>query len=186
MRRTVDISPLKEFLDQSGVLVNAVEDEVRAKRKEHRKRYKTLHKQLQRRENKEVGVLLSRSKELGRIAAAAKKHKQSLPSFLKSATLAYLDKTFIVPNHELIARLAQMLTDCLNEVQRIAQSKGRHSFQVEEKCGAIEKRIVELESEMKRLFTQPPAIEEAVRDATYKDPQLRLRLLLLLTNTQQP
>ena len=173
---------LREYLDQSGVLVNGSEQEIQAARRAYRKLYKTEHKRKQRQENREVGVLLPRAKEFNRIAAAAKKHKASIPAFLKMATLGYLNKTFLVPDRDLVARLAQMLSDCLNEVQQITQAKGRHSFLIEEKCEAIEKRIEQLEAQMTRAFSEPPDIEAAVRLAIGKDPDLRLRLLLLLTS----
>lgn len=186
MRKVGNIPTLREYLDQSGVLVNGTDDEIKTVRRQYRKIYKTQHKRIERRENKEVSVLLSRSREYVRIASAAKKHTLSIPSFLKFSSLAYLDKTFIVPDREFVARLAQLLSDCLNEVQQIAQSKGRLPWHVEEKCDAIEKRIVQLEDEMKKLFSEPPSVEAVVRDAIQKDPELRLRLLLLLTSTPTP
>lgn len=182
MRRVSDIPTLREYLDQSGVLVNGTEEEIKAARQQYRKLYKSHHKRIERRENREVDILLSRSREYARIVAAAKKHKQSLPTFIKAATLAYLDKIFIVPDRDLVAKLVQLLSDCSNEVQQIVQSKGRLSRHVEEKCNAIETRIVQLENDMKRLFSEPPAVEEAVHNAIQKDSDLRLRLLLLLTS----
>lgn len=176
------IPTLREYLDQSGVLVNGTEEEIRAARRAYRKIYKREHKRKERWENCEVGVLLSRSGEFVRIKAAAKKHKLSVPSFLKMATLSYLNKTFLIPDHELIARLAGLLSDCLNEVQEITQAKGRHHWQLEEKCEAIEKRIVALEDQITRIFSEPPDIEEAALSAIRKDPDLRVRLLLLLTS----
>lgn len=183
MRRVSDIPTLRQYLDQSGVLVNGTEEEIKAVRRQYRKLYKAHHKRIERSENKEVDILLSRSREYARIVGAAKKHKQSLPAFIKAATLAYLDKTFIVPDRHLVAKLVQLLSDCSNEVQRITQSQGRLPWHVEEKCDAIEKQIVQLENEIKRVFSAPPVLEEAVRDAMQKDPEIRLRLLVLLTST---
>lgn len=183
------IPTLHEYLDQSGVLINGTEEEIKAVRRAYRKLYKKQHKRKQRRDGREVSVLLSRSGELSRIASAAKKHKMSLPRFLKTATLAYLNKTYVVPDREIISKLIQLLADCSNEVQRITQSTGRLTWRVEEKCDAIERRITLLEDEVKRLFSAPPPVEDAVREAVHKDPELRLRLLMLLTsasNTGQP
>ena len=173
---------LQEYLDQSGVLVTGTEAEIQAKRKEYRKRYKTHHKRLQRMENREVGVLLSREKEYVRIEAAAKKHSQSIPAFLKAATLAYLDKTYLVPDRAVIYRLAAVLGDCLNDVRKLTQVKGKHSFFIEEQYRAIETRIVQLEDDITTALAEPPDIEKAVADAIRRDPALRLRLLHLLTS----
>lgn len=186
MRKHGDIPTLREYLDQRGVLANGTEAEIQSARKAYRKLYKTHHKRLQRKESREVGVLLSRKRgELDRITTAAKKHRQSLPAFLKSATFAYLNKSFLSPDREFVSRLAQLLSDCLNEVQQIMQAKGGLPWHVEEKCEAIERRIVQLEADMKQLFLDPAPIEKAVKDAVAKDPALRFKLLELLVHDRQ-
>lgn len=176
----------REWLDASGVLANGSEEEIKTAKRAHRKSYKTQHKRKQRQENPEFCVALSKQKnELARITTAAHKHKMSVQSFLKFSSLAYLNKTFIVPDRDFVARLAQLLSDCLNEVNGIAQSKSNWHWQIDEKYDAIEKRICALETDMRHLFESPAPIEKAVSDAVAKDPSMRLTLLNLLINDRQ-
>jgi len=172
---------LREYLDQSGLLANGTEDEIAAARMAYRKGYKTRHKRLQRKEGREVGVLLARSHEYARIETAAKKHRLSVPSFLKAATFAYLEKTYIVPDHNLIYRLANILQDCLNEIRELTQVKATHSFFIEQQYELIEKRIVELEGKINQVFSMPVELEKAITEAISKNPELRSRLLALLS-----
>ncbi len=174
---------LRAFLDARGLLTNGSEEQIRAARREYRKIYLTGYKRKQRAENPEFSVLLSKERgEYNRIAAAARRHKLSVPSFLKSATIAYINKTFIVPDRDLIVKLAGLLSECLNEVQQIGNDKEKSHWQIEQKYEAIEKRIGDLEAHITRLFSEPLTVEDAVRSAIDKDADLRLRLLLLLTS----
>lgn len=180
------IIKLREYLDQSGVLVNGTEDEIKAAKRAYRKIYKTKHKRKQRQENPEFTVTLSKQKgEHGKITTAARRHKMSVQSFLKMATLAYLNKSFLVPDRDFVVKLAQLLSDCLNEVQSIAQMKTNYHWQIEEKYDTIEKRIVTLETDMRKLFLFPIPIEKAVRDAVLKDSNLRLSLLNVLIHDRK-
>jgi hypothetical protein len=169
---------LREYLDKSGVLVNGTEEEIAAARRAYRKQYLNDYKKQQRQENPEFALLLSKNNgEHEKIIAAARRHKMSVPTFLKMVTIAYLNKTFLVPDREIIGKLAQLLSDCLNEVQGIASEKGKYSWQLEGKYDAIEKRIIGLERDMRQLFAFPISIENAVREAVLKDPTVRLPLL---------
>lgn len=177
------IPKLREYLDASGVLVNGTDAEIKAARRAYRKIYQTEYKRKQRKEKPEFAVHLSRENgEYNRITIAARKSKMSVQSFLKSATLAYISKTYLVPDRGLIANLAGLLSDCLNEVQQITRPKAANSWQLQEKYESIEKRIDDLDMKITRLFSEPPEIAEAVRSAIEKDPELRLRLLMLLTS----
>lgn len=180
------IIKLREYLDQSGVLINGTEEEIKAVKRAYRKIYKTKHKRKQRQENPEFTVSLSKQKgEHGKITTAARRHKMSVQSFLKMATVAYINKTFLVPDRDFVVKLAQLLSDCLNEVQGIAQMKTNYQWQLEEKYDSIEKRIITLETDMRKLFAFPVPIEKAVRDAVGKDPQLRLSLLNVLVHDRK-
>lgn len=175
---------LRAYLDAQGLLASGTEEQILVARREYRKLYLTGYKKKQRTENPEFAVLLSRQNgEYNRITAAARRHKLSIPAFLKSATLAYIDKTFLVPDRELIVKLGGLLADCLNEIQEIGSTKDKSYWQIEQKYEAIEKRIGDLETQITRLFSQPLSVEDAVHIAIGKDADLRLRLLLLLTST---
>jgi hypothetical protein len=178
-----NINGLRAFLDSRGLLENGSEEQIRAARKEYRKIYLTNYKKKQRAENPEYSVLFSRQNgEYNRIITAARRHKLTVPAFLKSATLAYISKTFIVPDRDVIVKLAALLAECLNEIQQMASGKEKNYWMIEQKYDAIEKRIMDLEVQITRRFSEPLAIEDVVRSAIEKDADLRLRLLLLLTS----
>jgi hypothetical protein len=178
-----NIPGLRAYLDSLGLLANGTEEQILAARRAYRKIYLTDYKKKQREENPEFSVLLSRQKgEYNRIVTSARRHKLTVPGFLKSATLAYIDKTFLVPDRELIVKLVGLLSYCLNEIQQIGSGKEKNYWQIEKKYDAIEKRISGLEEYITRLFSEPLAVEDAVRTAIDKDPDLRLRLLLFLTS----
>lgn len=174
---------LRAFLDKRGLLENGTEEQICAARKEYRKIYLTQYKQQQRAQNPEFSVLFSRQGgEFSRITAAARRHKLSIPAFLKAAAFAYLDKTFLIPDKDIIVKLAELLSGCLNEIQQLATGKEKNYWLIEQKYEAIEKRIMELEARVTRLLSAPIDVEDAVRTAISKDAGLRLRLLLLLTS----
>lgn len=86
----------------------------------------------------------------------------------------------------MVAKLAGLLEECLNQVRSMAGTKGKYnSFQLEEKYEAIEKRIAVLAAEIERLFFFPPMIEAAIADAIRKDPALKERLLIILTHARR-
>lgn len=174
---------LRAYLDARGLLENGSKEQILAARREYRRIYLTHYKKKQRKDSPEFAVLFSRQEgEYSRVITAARRHKLSVPAFLKSATLAYINKTFIVPDRDLIVKLAGLLSDCLNEIQQISTGREKNYWLIEQKYEAIEQRIIDLEAQITRAFSEPVAVEDAVRSAIEKDPDLRLRLLLFLTS----
>lgn len=99
------------------------------------------------------------SKENGEyetVANAAKKHSLPITTFLKTATLAYLNQYYIVPDRVQLAKMEQMLAQCLNEVQLITRTKEKYSWEREQKYEAIEKRIIKLETQINEVLSNPP------------------------------
>jgi hypothetical protein len=144
-----------EYLEASGVLAKGSDAEIKAIKKTYRKKYFLEFKQRQRKNKPEFTVHFIKSNgELGRITEAAKKHRTSIPAFLKSAAFAYLERTYIVPNRLMVAHLEQLLSDCLNEIKSIAQTKERF-WEREQKLDRIDKRIEKLEAQVNELFCNP-------------------------------
>ncbi len=148
-------SPMWEYLEASGVLEKGSDEEIKAVKKDYRKKYFLEFKQKQRRNKPEYTVHFTKSNgELGRIVAAAKKHHLTVPALLKSAAFAYLERTYIVPNRLMVAHLEQLLSDCLNEIKSISHTKERF-WEREQKLDRIERRIQKLESQMNEVFRNP-------------------------------
>lgn len=171
------------YLDASGVLEKGTEEEIRAVKKAYRKQYLLNYKRKQRTSKPEYAVNLSKDNgEYSRILSAAKKHNKTVPAFLRMATLAYNNKTYIIPDRLLIARLEQLLSQCLNEIQLIVQQKEKYFWGKEQKFKDIEKRIEKLEFEISEAFNQPPTIEELVIREINKKPELKGQLLTILSS----
>lgn len=178
---------LCQFLDESGVLEHGTDEEICAVRRAHRKLYLKNYKEEQRKDKPEFLVQLSKQDgTFTKISTAAKKHRMSVTAFLRLATLAYIERSFLVPDRIMVAKLSSLLESCLNDVRSMASMKGKYSvFQLEEKYDAIEARIVRLETEIQSLFLVPPLLEAAVADAVRNDPALRDRLLILLSHAHR-
>lgn len=171
------------YLDASGVLEKGTDEEIKNAKKAYRKLYLLNYKRKQRTTKPEFTVNLSKDNgEYSRILSAAKTHKKTVPAFLRMATLAYISKTYIVPDRLLIAMLEQLLSRCLNEIQLIVQQKEKYFWGKEQKFKDIEKRIEKLESKIGDVFKQPPTIEELVIREVSKKPELKGQLLTILSS----
>lgn len=156
MRRLPKKGGMWEYLDQVGILENGTDEEIKAAKLAYRKSYFRGYKKEQRIQKPEYTISFSKEKgEFETILKGAKRHKLSVPAFVRQATLAYINQIFIVPNREEVAQLQQLLSDCLNEIQTIVRFKERFNFQREEKLEKIEKRIEKLEEDIDRLFRNP-------------------------------
>lgn len=103
-------------------------------------------------------MLSKENGEYENITLAAKKHSLPVTVFLKAATLAYLHQQFIVPDRFQLAKLEQLLAQCLNEVQLITRTKEKYSWQREQKYEEIEKRIIRLELQINEVLRNPPLL----------------------------
>ena len=144
-----------DYLEKSGVLEHGNDAEIKAVKREYRKKYFLEFKRQQRKNNPEFTVHFSKGDgQYSRIAEASKKHHLSIPAFLKAATMAYLERNYIVPNRLMVAHLEQLLSDCLNEIKKISDRKERF-WERQEKLDRIEKCIARLENQMSEAFRNP-------------------------------
>lgn len=156
MRRLPKKGGLWEYLDQVGILENGTDEEIKAAKRAYRKNYFLSYKKEQRIQKPEFAINFSKDNgEFETILKGANRHKLSVPSFVRQATLAYINQNYIVPNRDEVAQLEQLLSDCLNEIQTLVRFKERFNFQKEEKLEIIEKRIEKLEADIDRLFRNP-------------------------------
>lgn len=143
-----------KFLEEKGVLEKGTDAEIKQAKKEYRKLYLLAYKRKQRQGSAEYVIALSKHKgEHKRVLEASETHKTSITAFIKQATLAYLDKTYILPDRDRVAELEQTLSQCRNEIQRISRNRIQP---VKDQIKAIEKRIAEMEESVNTLFRNPP------------------------------
>ena len=157
MRKQKKNSELWNYLNSVGVLENGTDEQIKTAKRQYRKRYLLTYKQQQRKENPEFNVMLSKEDgEYETVSTAAKKNSLPISAFLKTATLAYINQFYIVPNRVQLAHMEQLLADCLNEVQTITKTKERFFWDREQKYEAIEKRIMKLEAQIREVISNPP------------------------------
>lgn len=186
MRKARKDTGLFAYLDASGVLTGGNEEEIRAVRRAYRKQYLKAYKKKQRTEKPEFLVQLSKQNgEYGRITLAAKKHRICVSAFLRLATIAYIERSFLVPDRALITKLAALLSECLNEIRSLVAVKEKNSFLLESKFDLIENRIALLDTEIRKAFSFPPMLEAAVAEAIRTDPALVNRLLAILAHAHR-
>lgn len=171
------------YLEAAGVLERGTEEEIKTIKKAYRKQYLLNYKRKQRASKPEFAVILSKENgEYSKILSAAKTHKKTVPAFLHLATLAYINKAYIVPDRLLVAKLEQLLSQCLNEIQLIVRQKEKYFRGKEQKFKDIEKRIEKLESKISEAFNQPPTIEELIIREINKKPELKGQLLTIFSS----
>jgi len=174
-----------EYLDSTGVLERGIEEEIKKARKDYWKIYFTKQKRIQRASKREFTLRFSKGKEeYSKVEFMAKQHKMKITEFLKSAVLAYIDKSYIVPDRLQIAELEQLLSQCLNEIQTIVKQKERFHYERELKYEVIEKRIEALEEEIAKVLKCPYTIEELVIKGIEEKPSLKEQLLAILTTNK--
>ncbi len=158
MRKTPKGSPLWKYLEACGVLEHGTDEQIKTAKRQYRKNYMLAYRKRERKVKPEYIINLSRKNgEFNTMARAAHGHSMSITAFIRNATLAYINKTYIVPDRFQVARIEQLLAQYLNEVQRIAPPKEKYSSEREqEKYNAIEKRITDLQKELSEALRNPP------------------------------
>ena len=174
-----------EYLDSIGILENGSDEEIKQAKRAYRKKYFTLHKRKQRALKHEFTLRFSKDNgEFVNIANTAKKHNMKISEFLKSAVMAYIEQSFVVPDQWQVTELEQILSQCLNEIQSIVKQKERYSYEREYKYELIEKKIEKLESEIKSVLRCPYTINEIVLKEIELKPFLKEQLITMLTQNK--
>lgn len=149
-------SKLWEYLEQAGVLEKGSDAEIKAAKRAYRKKYLLESKRKQRSAKPEYTIHFKKENgEHESVLLAAKRHHMAVTNFIHSATLAYMRNTYVVPDRLQVARLEQLLSDCLNEIKTIAKTKERFFWDREQKLIQIEKRIEKLEEQISEVFRNP-------------------------------
>lgn len=149
-----------EYLNVLGVLENGTDEEIKAAKKAYRKQYYLRYKRNQRSSKPEFTINFSSDNgEYSKVKRSAERHKMTISAFIHSAVLAYLDQTYVVPNADQLAHLEQILSQCLNEIQKLVGVKEKYYWSREEKFEAIEKRIEKLERDIDQVFRHPPLLK---------------------------
>ncbi|PCI18898.1 hypothetical protein COB64_04500 [Candidatus Wolfebacteria bacterium] len=146
-----------QFLDDSGVLDNGTDAEIKEVKREYRKLYLTKWKRDRRLNHPEFTISLNKD-ENELIALQAIKHNRSCTAYLKAAALAYTNKTYVVPNTDQLARLEQTLGAVYNSVDTIAQARQDTLFARERDFVQLKRIIERLEIQVSSALRNPLSI----------------------------
>ena len=148
---------LWEYLERSGVLEKGTDAEIKIAKQAYRKEYLLKYKQNQRSHKPEFTISFSQENgEFNKVEHAAIRHKMAITGFIRSAVMAYIDQSFIVPDSTQVVHLEQILSECLNQIQSIVKTRERFHWERDQKFDAIEKIIVRLENQVNEMFRNPP------------------------------
>ena len=171
------------YLDAVGVLEKGTAEDIKVAKHAYRKSYLLNYKRLQRIDKPEFIVWLSKSNnDYSKISIAAKQHRMTITTFLRAAALAYINKTYIIPDRLQLVELKQLLSQCLNEIQTIVKQKEKYFWGKEQKFKDIEKRIEKLESEIIEILNRPYTLQELIIKGIDKEPTLKEQLLAMLNS----
>lgn len=166
MSKTKKHTGIHEFLEQSGVLESNDESLIKKAREAYWRAYRTEFKRSVRERVREFPVQLTKQ-ETAVIEREAESREISISQFLKKATLAYLQKTFLViPTPELFA-IEQVISKAKDTLQESGYTK------------CLEK-VNELEARINNLIFHPQLLEDAIRKALNERPDFKDNLLTIL------
>jgi len=157
-RRTSRNSSIYAFLQAKGILEKGTHEEIQSARKEYWNDYKRRWRIEKRRKEKEVTLSLSRD-ELKLVTREAKRHNLSQTQFLKQASFAYINRSFIVPNSMEVKRIVQLLSMTYNSLQVMSEEEKLNSSMSREVLHAIH----QLEIDILPLLHNPKSIEEHLK-----------------------
>ena len=163
------------YLDSTGVLEKGIEADIVEARKMYWKNYKNTWRKQKRKAEKELTTSWA-SDELKDLTKAAKLHNMSRVSYIKSATIAYSNKSYIIPDKIEVRRIAQLLAMNYNSIQEMVDEKTLHL----QTGKIILEKIFELERAVLVSLHSPKTVEELIREAVSKNPRSKPKLYQLL------
>ncbi len=181
MKRAIrNKSSLYGYLDSTGVLEKGTSEEIASAKKEYYKVYKRNWRRQRRKTEKELTLSFNRD-EMKLIHVEAKRHSLSNTRYIKRATLAYIDKIYLVPEVMQVRGIAQKLSMVYNLLQEIVDER-----QINAALGSILlSKITSLESDVLIQLHHPKTLEEWIREEISKNSSIKEKIIQLLGLTEQ-
>lgn len=177
MRRIKKKSSLYSFLDESGLLEKGTEDEIKAARKKYWNEFKRTWRKEKRIREKEFTVSFTKD-ELKLITNEAKRHRKSIPRYLKSTTLNYIAQRYLVPDEMEVKRISQLLAMNYNVLLQIVEEE-----KVRTQLGDILLgKISELEKRVLVHLCHSKTLEDWIKQEINKDATLKDKILHMLNS----
>lgn len=176
-RRIKTNSGVYGCLTSSGVLENGTHEEIQNARKDYWREYKRKWRNEKRKKEKEITVSLNND-ELKILTREAKRHKMKRTRFLKQASFAYINNSYVVPDRLEVQRISQLLSMTYNSVQELVdENKINHNL-----GRSILETIRLLERDILPLLHNPKSIEEYIKQHIEKCTENKLKLLKLINS----
>ncbi|MCK9404393.1 MAG: hypothetical protein M0Q26_13465 [Chitinophagaceae bacterium] len=163
------------YLDSCGVLEHGTGDAIAQARRKYWQDYKARWRKQKRQAEKELTTSWA-TDELKDLTKAAKLHNMSRVSYIKSATLAYTTKVYLVPDKTEVRKIVQLLNMNYNLIQEMIEEKALHL----QTGKIILERILELERVVFVSLHSPKTIDHIVTEAVAKNPAAKANLYQLL------
>jgi hypothetical protein len=165
-------SNLYAFLKSSGVLENGTHDDIQKVRKEYWREYKRIWRIKKRKTENEITISFA-SEEFKEISFESKRHNLCRTKFIKQACLAYINKTFIVPDAKETKRIAQHLSMTYNSIQELIEEN-----KIEFKSGkSILEAFYKLEREVLPVLNNPKSLEILIKEHILKNSESKNSLI---------
>lgn len=173
MKRALKKGNLYSYLDASKVLESNNEALIAAARKQYWLDYRKKWRQQRRKDKKELLTEWS-SEELRLLTECARKNKRSRSKFIHVATLAYINKVYVVPDQVEVRRIAQMLAMTYNLIKEMKVNVESKTIDV------LLEHVFELERNVNISLNHPKTLEQWVTDTVKANPAYRETLIELL------
>lgn len=161
----------RHYLARLG-LANSPKDapELLAAKAAYRKWYKR-EKNKEYRKNRMYLKLMLLPYEKRKLQQAAKNHKQPLSTFIKSVSLAYLEKVYILPDETQLHKLEIAYRKVGNNINQIAKKCNSQTSTRYFDVVRLQNQVTTLEKETTKLLKKPMTLEKLI-EKMLEQPQL--------------
>ncbi len=173
MRGSEKHSPFYKYLDP--FLEKGNNAEIKKAKAEWRRKYKAEWRKLNRKENKEITIPWTKN-ELKILFAESKKHNLSNTRFIKKATLAYIDKRYIIPDVLAVRTLLQFLAMQYNSILEMINEKELNL----QSGRVLMEKIDEQEKAIRIAMYSPKTLEQLITEIIRKDHKAKASICRLL------
>jgi hypothetical protein len=137
-----------------------------------RRMYKASWRKNKRSKSKEITTTWEKI-EYRDLKQEAKRHNESVTGFVKRATIAYMDKRYVVPNQQEVTKLSQLLALTYNRIGEL-EEEAMIGKAIQKK---LEQELSQLEHEIRVLLFSPKTIEQVIWEQVERNPALKPKLL---------
>jgi hypothetical protein len=145
-------------------------------KKEYTRIYKTRWKKESRKRKKEVTISLSKE-EYMQFKNEAKRHSLAVATYIKKATQAYQNKTYLVPAIDNMQKIIQLVTMMYLLVEGYEEETN-----VTDKFSILKYELNKLETDLRYTFLSPITIEQAIEKKILNDPNYRETIISFIQN----